>query len=194
MVLVENFEDNGPVRIGIGAEDDATWLYGDGVDFAVAPAEIATIIHLKAFRPGDTLVMVNPRALSKSRLLTLDQISEGEGTFQVVGHDPMRIADADDVAVFYALKAKVGRSAPVREATGRKPGINYSLEDAEAILRFYWHKPNKTPAEVLEFAERRLELEAGTLKIHWVKMLARKYTGTTKREMPLAWAGLSEDG
>ena len=192
MQLVENFDTTGPVRIGIGSEDEAALLYGADVEHIISPSEIGLVLDVRAFRAGDTLVFVRPKALHPSRYLALNEISEGDGLFEVIGHDPMPLKTDDDVRAFLALKAKAGRSAPVREATGRKPEINYSLAQAEAILRFYWHKPNKKPSEVLEFAEKMLDLEPGKLKIHWVKMLARKYTGTTKRQMPPGWNGLGD--
>ena len=192
MALVENFEDEGSVRIGIGSEDEAALLYAEGVEHVKPPSEIQLVLDMRAFRGGDTLIFVRPKALSTKRYLELNRVSDGEGLFQVVGHEPVTITTTEEATAFRALQAKVGRSAPVQEATGRKPGIQYTLEQAEAILRYYWQVPRKTPDEVCEFVEKLLKIEAGSLEFHWVKMLCRKYTGTTVRTMPSDWDGLGE--
>lgn len=74
---------------------------------------------------------------------------------------------------------------------GRKTAFPYTIEEAEAILREYYGP--KPMAEVQAFAEMMLRQEAGTIKPHWVKMLARKYVGNAKRTPPPGWDGILLD-
>ncbi|MEL7396993.1 MAG: hypothetical protein AAFN44_11520 [Pseudomonadota bacterium] len=177
--------------VGIGSEEDAPALYAAGAKTVVHPDEVAQLIDFRAFRGGDTALFVKPKVLNRSQYRELDRISEGRGLFQVVGHEPVKLPDDAARRDFFDLRALVSRAAPVQEAVGRRPKHSYSLEQAEAILRAYY---SPTPLnDVAAFADKVLGVEPGTIKGHWVKMLARKYTGHAKRTPPEGWDGILVD-
>ncbi len=177
--------------IGIGSEDEFPTLYASGAEIAVTPSEIGRMIEFRAYRSGDTILLLRPKALSATRYRDLHKVSEGGGFFQVIGHDAVALTDQSAIDAFLALRAKVNRSAPVQEPVGRKVAIPYTIEEAEAILREYYSP--KSLADVQAFAEMMLRQEPGTIKPHWVKMLARKYTGNAKRTPPEGWDGIMLD-
>ncbi|WP_147127780.1 hypothetical protein [Shimia ponticola] len=177
--------------VGLGEAEDAPALYAAGAEDVFPLSEIDKVIRFKAFRAEDTLLLAKPRSLKVSDYRTLIDIAEGRGLFQVIGHEPIALATDGDIDNFRDLRPVVSRTAPVKEAVGRKGAIPYSLNQAEAIIRKYH---STTPlAEVVTYAEQVLGVEAGTVKDHWVKMLARKYVGHAKRRLQEPWGGIEVD-
>lgn len=200
MALVEKFADTGPMNIGVGLEEDTVALYAEGADHIIAPSETAMLRKMRAFRTYDTIIIVRPTLLRVQSYRELVESSEGQGHFQVVGHDAVRLADAKSIEAFRALKAIVSKDVPVVHGRGRPIDNLYSLEQAEAILRLWYETPRIPPAEVTERAEVMLALDHGTLlnkaakdPARWVKDLAIKYTGSARRSAPEGWEGIQID-
>ena len=138
--------------MGIGSEEDAPALWAADAYAVATPADIPQMIDFRAFRPEDTLLLVRPTILKVSEYRDLHRVAEGEGLFQVIGHEPMVLSDDGAIADFRDLRAVISRTAPVQEAVGRKSKISYSLDQAEAILRKYYS--SASPAEVQEICRK----------------------------------------
>ena len=200
MELVENFVDTGPMNIGIGLEEDTVALFSEGVDHIIAPSETQMLRKMRAFRSEDTIIIVRPTILRVQSYEELIASSDGEGHIQIVGHDAVRLTDVKSIEAFRALKAVVGKDVPVVEGRGRPIDNAYSIEQAEAILRFWYEIPRIPPKEVTEKAEALLGLPHGTLlnraakdPARWVKDLAIKYTRSARRTAPEGWEGIQLD-
>lgn len=188
------------MNIGIGLEEDTVALYSEGADHIIAPSETALLRKMRAFRSEDTLIIVRPTLLRVQTYRELIQSGEGEGHFQVVGHDAVQLSDDASIDRFRALTAIVGKDVPVTHGRGRPTDHLYSLEQAEAILRLWYETPRIPPAEVTGRAEVMLQLEPGVLlnraakdPARWVKDLAIKYTGSARRSAPEGWEGIQLD-
>lgn len=193
MALVENFADTGPMRIGVGLEEDTVALFAAAADHVIAPSETKILRRMRAFRVEDTIVIVRPTLLRVQSYQELIESSEGEGHFEVVGHEAVRLTDRKSIDDFRAVKAIVGKSAPVSEARGRRPDIVYSLEQAETFMRLWYEVPRRLPAEVNDRIEAILELPQGTISNQWIKDLCVKYAGTARRTPPEGWDGIQVD-
>ena len=181
------------MRIGVGLEEDTVALYAAAADHIIAPSETAMLRKMRAFRTDDTIVIVRPSILRPQTYLELIESSEGEGHFEVVGHDAVQLSDMKSIKAFRDKKAIVGKSVPVAEARGRRPDIVYSLEQAETFLRLWYQVPRLMPAVVNERIEGILELPEGAIGNQWIKDLCNKYVGTAKRTPPDGWDGIQTD-
>lgn len=181
------------MRIGVGLEEDTVALYAAAADHIIAPSETATLRKMRAFRTDDTIVIVRPSILRPQTYVELIESSEGEGHFEVVGHDAIRLSDMKSIKAFREMTPIVGKSVPVAEARGRRPDIIYSLEQAEAFMRLWFQVPRLMPAEVNARIEGILELPEGTIGNQWIKDLCVKYTGSAKRSPPDGWDGIQTD-
>ena len=181
------------MRIGVGLEEDTVALYAAAADHIIAPSETAILRKMRAFRTDDTIVIVRPTLLRPQSYQELIESSDGEGHFEVVGHEAVRLTDAKSIKAFRSKTAIVGKSVPVAEARGRRPDIIYSLEQAETFMRLWYQVPRLMPAEVNARIEGILELPAGTIGNQWIKDLCNKYVGSAKRTPPEGWDGIQTD-
>ncbi len=193
-------EERGPMKVGVGLEEDTVALYAAGANYIIAPSETHLLRKMHAFRSYDTIVIVRPTLLREQSYQELVEASDGEGHFEVVGHEAVQLKNADAIKEFRKVKAVVSKSIPVAEAKGRRPKIVYSIEQAEAILKVYFEEPRLSPERVADKAEEILDLEPGTISkkvpndpAKWVKDLCRKYLGTTRRDPPAGWDGIQLD-
>jgi len=184
LTLIENTEIEGPVIVGIGLPEDWAALAAAGAVDSYEPREANKLIQYRAFRAEDTLLLVRPKLLRPVTYKRLNEVSEGEGLFQVLGYEPVYLSSKADIDAFRELHGKVGKYATVIEKTGRRPDYTYTRQQAYAILKDYYAVPRIEYQEVKARAEKLLEQD---LPDHWLKMLARKYFGNTRRTAPLGW-------
>jgi hypothetical protein len=192
VALVENFRDEGPMKIGLGKDSHVASLYAFGAERVFRhPEETALLIEYSGVRAGDVVIVVLPASLPVTTYKRIIEACGGDVMFQVAGHEPASIASDNEIDAFRKLKPK-GNDTEVIQATGRPAKITYTLEQAEAILRLWYDTPRRKPGAVKELAEAMLGLDAGFLSDQWVKDLAIKFTGTAKRTKPDGWDGLTD--
>lgn len=194
MEVVENFSDSDLVIVGFGARGQEGALRTAGAEKVLTyPDDLGMLFRMAglALRPHDVLLMVQPGILSEKDYRTLYKACDGELMFQVVGHEPFPLSKYKHFKEFRKIKPK-GVGTEVVQITGRPRTIDYTVEQAEAIIRL-WHQatPRLKPAEVCEEAKKVLKLaDDYELKPHWIRDLVIKYVGTAKREKPDAWNGI----
>lgn len=189
-----------PVKIGIGTEEQATTLKVAGADKVFDLSDLKFFLkhpgHL--VRDGDTLLMVQPNLIKKSDMRVILSVSGSEGKggvmCQVPGHKAAPCDTDAKLSAFRQLKPQ-DVSIPMAHKLGRPGKIEYTLKQADAIIRA-WHqpRPNKLSlVEVTREAERLLDLDEGALKKHWVRDLVKKFVGTAQRDKPDHWHGISTE-
>lgn len=194
---VEKYDIRGPMKIGIGTEEQATALKIAGAEKVFDLSDLKFFIkhpgHL--VRDGDTLVMVEPNLIKKSDMRVILSVSGREGVLcEVAGHKAMRCDTEAQLSAFRQLKP-VDVSIPMAAKLGRPGKIEYTLQQADAIIRA-WHQPRPNKLSRIACtreAERILGLEAETLKPEWVRDLATKFVGTAQRDKPDGWHGISTE-
>lgn len=185
---VEKEFNDDPVKVGIGISEQEGDLLVAGAEkvFIVPPDAHLLLGHTGvAIRNDDTVIMVQPKLLKISELRKI-QDGAGNLNFLCVGHEITK-----DLDTFYSQKGKVSRSV-IKVITGRPSKVQYSLEQADAIIREWHATPKKTRVGVALTADRILGLPEGTTKPTWVRDLAIKFVGTAQRDKPENWNGIKE--
>jgi hypothetical protein len=192
---VEKGDTRGPMIIGIGTPEQAGALRVAGAEKVFDLDDLGFFLkhpgHL--VRDGDTLLMVQPNLINKADMRVILSASGATGILmQVAGHKPMKCDTEAQLSAFRQLKpADMG--APMVSKLGRPSAIEYTLKQADAIIR-EWHRvPKNNPPVVTSIAEGILGLEAGTLGKTWVRDLVIKFVGTAQRAKPEQWQGISID-
>ena len=193
---VVNFPDKGPVIVGYGTPDQEGALLTAGAERVIlhpSQADHLTDPPGLSVRPDDTLLVVQPALIRTATLRRLTAICGADRlAFQVVGHEPMFCHTDTDLNAWRRQVAKIP-GAPMKAVTGRPAKVEYTVAQAEAIIR-EWHAiPRRKPAEVRATAERILGLDPGALKPHWVRDVVIKFVGTAQRDKPEGWTGISTD-
>jgi hypothetical protein len=194
---VEKDDNRGPMIIGIGTEDQGGALKVAGAEKVFTLDDLDFFIrHLgHLVRDGDTLLMVQPKLIAKSAMrVILSAAAAGGVMAQVAGHKPMRCETDAQLSAFRQLMPK-DVSIPMAHKLGRPSAIQYTMQQADAIIRA-WHQPipNKlSRVAAAREAERILDLEPETLKPEWVRDLVGKFVGTAQRAKPDSWHGISTE-
>jgi len=192
---VEKDDNRGPMKIGIGTEEQAGALKVAGAEKVFDLSDLGFFVkhagHL--LRDGDTLLMVQPNVIKKSDMRVMLSASGPLGILcEVAGHAPMKCETDAQLSAFRQLKPQ-DVAIPMANKLGRPSGIEYTLQQADAIIR-EWHRvPKNMPAAVTSIAENILGIEAGTLGKTWVRDLVIKFVGTAQRAKPDHWHGISID-
>ncbi|MEO0568293.1 MAG: hypothetical protein AAF066_11215 [Pseudomonadota bacterium] len=144
-------------------------------------------------RPGDILLMVQPGILKAREFETLYKACDKDLLFQVVGRDPLPLKTLKHFSEFRKVKP-VGVATEMVQLTGRPRTIDYTVEQANAIIRLWHEKPKRKPAEVTDLAKTILGLgEEVELKTTWVRDLVIKFVGSARRDKPDHWNGIEND-
>ena len=194
---VEKADTRDAMKVGIGTEEQVAALKIAGAEKVFDLSDLKFFIkhpgHL--VRDGDTLVMAQPNLIKKSDMRVILSASGPEGILCVVpGHDPMTCDTEAKLSAFRQLKP-ADVSVPIAANLGRPSKIEYTLQQADAIIRA-WHQPRPNKLSLIEVtreAERLLGLEPEALKSHWVRDLVRKFVGTAQRDKPDGWTGISTE-
>lgn len=195
---VEKEIKRGPVIIGIGTEEQGGALRVAGADKVFSLDDLEFFLkhpgHL--VRDGDTLLMVQPNLINKSdmRVILSASGSEGKGGIlvQVAGHKAMNCQTDAQLSAFRHLKPQ-DAAIPMANKLGRPSRIEYTPQQADAIIR-EWHRvPKNMPPVVTSIAENILGVDAGTLGKTWVRDLVIKFVGTAQRAKPDHWQGISTE-
>lgn len=194
---VEKDDTRPPMIIGIGTDEQGAALKVAGAEKVFALDDLDFFLkhpgHL--VRDGDTLLMVQPKLIAKSAMRVILSAAASEGVMvQVAGHKPMRCDSEAQLSAFRQLTPK-DVSIPMAQNLGRPSAIQYTVQQADAIIRA-WHQP--TPNKLSRIAaareaERILGLEPDTLKPEWVRDLVKKFVGTAQRAKPDHWQGISTE-
>lgn len=186
-----------PVIVGIGTRaHEAALLTAGAEKVFIHPSQTSLVFQLKgvSLRAGDTLLMAQPGLLKVSEYRELSAACGGQLRFQVIGHDPFPVNTAGGFSEFRKLKPKgLPETEPV-QLTGRPRTIDYTLEQADALIRLWHEKPKRTPAEIAGLAKTMLGLpDEYELKTSWVRDLVIKYVGTGQRDKPAGWNGIPRE-
>ena len=178
---VEKDRYTGPVKIGIGPKEQHRQLSALGCERVYDVPELEKGEHDSAdpvqmiFRQEDTVIMLQPGVMSKPMMRAIASIGP---SWQVPGHDPVRLMSDDARAAWRRQKPRDMDDAPiVADAQGRPP--KWPVPTAAQISNIvkWWHGPKK-PAEILELV--RVMVGADVPK-HWVRDQVIKATGNAKR-------------
>lgn len=188
MYGVENSFHNGPVKLGFGTDEQRGDLLTAGAEKLFCDERMRGLFFEHAglsVRPGDTIVVLSPHAMTIKQIEAVRDACDGDLMFQVIGHPPRKLPDRDAIKAFRLLEP-VGAEAPMPPKGGRPSKIQYTEQQAMAIIRM-WHDQVRKPADIRRDAEVILGVPAGTLKPHWVRDLVIKYVGTAQRQKPDDW-------
>lgn len=193
---VEKPDTRDAMRIGIGTAEQAAALKVAGAEKVFDLGDIAFFTrhpgHL--LRDGDTLVMVQPNLIKLSDMRVMLAAAGTEGILcEVPGHNPTKCNTDAQLVAFRQLKPQ-DVSIPMAQKLGRPSAIDYTLQQADAIIREWHAVPRRKPAEVKATAESILGLDAGALGKTWVRDLVIKFVGTAQRDKPDGWSGITADG
>lgn len=193
---VENSSHNGPVIVGYGTRGQEGQLREAGAERVFRhPDQLATVIEFAGvmLSPGDILLMVQPGILKAREYEKLHKACSGDLMFQVVGREPFPLKSVKHFAEFRKVKP-VGVSTEILPiGPGRPRTIDYTMEQAEAIIRLWHEVPRRSPSEVTEITKKILGLpDDYDMKPSWPRDLVIKYVGTARREKPVDWQGIKE--
>jgi len=167
------------VRHGIGTEAQSGVLLAAGADRLWTPGQVVALLPDKqiaplAFRPEDTIVMVQPKLLTAVDMRRLSALTP---SFEVLGHAPLDASKSSDLD-------KVRGLTPMADATlePRKGGnirYNQPNEEQAKVIVGYWHG-SMPPREFMPKIEEMLDEKDLPHRVprDWVK----KWTGNTKRD------------
>ena len=170
----------GPVKIGIGTKAQFPALYSAGAQEArthtwvkLTADEDANLLVV-AFRPEDTIIMVQPNLLSFSELRRLAGMVKG---FLVpeCGHFELKTDKA--IQMFRKLKPDL---ADVERIENRGGKIKYP-QPTEAQMHNivgWWRDPNLKRSDVVS---RVSEMLGADVPAHWVRDKVLKATGSAAR-------------
>lgn len=189
---VEKDDSRPPMIIGIGTPEQAAALKVAGAEKVFDLDDLEFFLrhpgHL--VRDGDTLLMVQPNLIKKSDMRVILSVSGPEGVLvQVAGHRPMKCDTDAHLSAFRQLKPQ-DVATPMASHLGRPSKVEYTLQQADAIIREWHAVPRKTPTVVTATAENILALDRGALKKTWVRDLVIKFVGTAQRDKPDDWTGI----
>lgn len=197
MDAVENFDQRPPVIVGYGTRAHEAALRTAGAERVIFhPEDKATVFDLKGMviRADDTLLVAQPGLMTAAEYRELYEACSGRLLFQVIGHDPFPISTRRHFAEFRKIRPRGISETEAVAFTGRPREINYSVEQAEAILRLWHGVPRKRPTEIVELAKAILGLpEDHGLNVQWLKDLAIRHVGTARRDKPEGWTGINRE-
>tara|TARA_R110000796_G_scaffold234943_1_gene353871 strand:+ start:445 stop:1053 length:609 start_codon:yes stop_codon:yes gene_type:complete len=192
---VEKADTRDAMKIGIGTDEQAGALRVAGAEKVFDLSDLAFFIkhpgHL--LRDGDTLLMVQPNLIKKSDMRVILSATGEVGILcEVAGHKPMICDSEAQLSAYRQLKPQ-DVAIPMANKLGRPSGVEYTLQQADAIIR-EWHRvPKNMPPSVTSIAENILGVDAGTLGKTWVRDLVIKFVGTAQRAKPDHWQGISTE-
>jgi hypothetical protein len=177
---VEKSRYDDPVKVGIGTEDHERALFQAGCDRVFSVSEIKGyradgIAFDVIFRPGDTIVSVQPGHIPVPLMRDIDAVGV---EWLVPGHDPIKFNSEDDRAAWRRQKPRgvaVDGAAP--EPMGRPP--KWPIPSPEQVAAFLadWNSGMKRALCVQRMQDRM----GVAVPAHWCRDLAIKHQGTAKR-------------
>jgi hypothetical protein len=178
--IVDRADYTGPVKIGIGTEEQHRQLSAIGCERVYSVSELAKGEHDSAdpvrmiFRPEDTVVMVQPGIMP---LPLMRAVAAMGVAWQVPGHDAVRFASDED-RIAWRQQKPLGLDVPyARKSVGPKPKWPIPTEAQVQLIVKHWHSAQKR-AVVVEIVQDMLGADVPD---HWVRDQVIKATGSAKR-------------
>ncbi len=194
METVENADTRPPVIIGYGTIPQKGALMTAGAERVFThPDDLPLFMDYPgvSLRAHDTLLMVQPKLIHLPELKTLWVSCDKKLILKVVGNNPFVCRSEADLRAFQAQKPK-GVATALEKLTGRPGTVDYTLEQAEAIIRLWHQKPKIPPRKIVIEVATILNVDADKISVQWVKDLVIKFVGTAKRDCPENWKGVRD--
>lgn len=177
---VDNSEYEGPVKIGIGPKAHERALFEVGCERVFSPDYLLKTEHdfgdpaVVFFRPGDTVIMLQPGILPMPRMRAIDAVGVH---WQVPGHDPVKFGSDDDRFAWRKAKPRGVSFENTPDVLGRPPKWPVpTWEQIQSIVEL-WHSEAKR-SHVVQSAQAIMGADVPS---HWVRDLVIKATGSAKR-------------
>lgn len=177
---VERTGVTGPVKIGIGSEDQFAALYEAGADEVRSFKAVQKMlldypeILQIAFREEDTVIVVQPN------LLTVDLIKRISGlvqAFHIPGHGDFKLRTDRNIRLFRKLKPEIEGVKRV-ENRGAVQKYPTPTERQRLLMMDWWHSGEK----LAEVVDRVSEMLMADVPSHWVRDQVKKWTGSAARD------------
>lgn len=185
MDTVEEKENKGPVRIGIGDKSQEQALRKAGANHFHTHLKLRDAVFgdgpmmRSVFRAKDSVIMVQPNLLSVSELREIARIIP---SFEVVGHEPQQLYSERVIRNFRQLRPILPKDEVVQRVEGRGAPNKYPVptsKDVEYILD-RWYSGDKR-AQVCDDVRGWMKAD---VKDSWVRDQVIKATGSAKRTPP----------
>ncbi len=167
------------MRHGIGSKAQHGALLEAGVDRVWSPAQVVSVLSEKdvafvAFRPYDTIVMIQPKILNAD---VMRQLSRLTPSFEVVGHSPIDASRTGELSTLRGLSPMDNVAVEPRKGGNLK----YKQPTPAQVKTIvdYWHGPKK-PAEFMP--DVREMMGEPDLPNSWARDVVIKHTGNSKRD------------
>lgn len=177
---VEKDRYTGPVKIGIGPEDQHRQLSALGCERVYSVPELQKGEHDSGdpvrmiFRQEDTVVMLQPGLLPMALMRAVAAMGTA---WQVPGHDAVRLSSEDDKRAWRKQKPRNLDVEIAPEVMGRPPKWPVPNDAQVRTIVALWHGSAK-PAEITTQVRK---LMGADVPKHWVRDQVIKATGSAKR-------------
>ena len=170
----------GRVKLGIGTENQFGALYSAGAqevrthDWVKLMFKDDPDLLLVAFRPEDTIIMVQPNLLSFDEIKRITSMTQG---FYVPECGSFKLGSDKSIRMFRKLKPKIDG---VKRGENRGGLVRYPQPTSEQMRRIvsWWHGPEK-PGQI---AQKVSDMLGADVEAHWVRDKVKKATGAAARD------------
>ncbi|MEO1637768.1 MAG: hypothetical protein AAFU41_00805 [Pseudomonadota bacterium] len=184
-IEVETVDRNavtGPVKIGIGTEAQFPALYSAGAEEARThswvklTAEEDADLLVVAFRPIDTIIMVQPNLLSIAEIKRLAGMVAG---FYVPECGDFKLQTDKAIQMFRKLKPDLADVERVENRGGKVKYPQPNQDQLNNVVR-WWRDPALKRSDVVRKVSEMLGVD---VPAHWVRDKVLKATGSAARKM-----------